>query len=251
MSNLRASNVGPWISALVELIVVADTLKRDMAALHFAAPVTHVYNPLDYAWNNYETYLARFGAGRREVVLLGMNPGPWGMMQTGVPFGDPRLVRDWMGISGQVKAPRTQHSKRPILGFNCPRREISGQRLWGWAKDTFGSAEAFFARFFVLNYCPLCFLEESGRNRTPDRLPRAEQINLFEACDRALARAVEWLAPRHVIGIGQFAAARARCALDGIKVGTAPHPSPANPAANYGWGRLMNQTLQAQGVQLK
>ncbi len=238
------------LAPYMNLIAIADTFRSDLAPLRFAAPVTHVYNPLDYAWNNYKTYLTRFGAGRREVVLLGMNPGPWGMMQTGVPFGDAHMVRDWMGIISEVHAPRSQHPKRPILGINCPRGEISGQRLWGWVRDTFGGAEAFFARFFVLNYCPLCFLEESGRNRTPDKLPRAEQTALFETCDRALARAVEWLAPRHVIGIGRFAAERARCALDGIEIGAAPHPSPANPAAGHGWGRLMNQALQAQGVQI-
>lgn len=234
----------------MDLIAIAEALKRDLAPLRFAAPVTHVYNPLDYARDNYQAYLARFGARPREVVLLGMNPGPWGMMQTGIPFGDVGFVRDWMGIAGEVRAPPSQHPKRQVLGFNCPRGEISGQRLWGWAKNTFDGAEAFFARFFVLNYCPLCFLEDSGRNRTPDKLPRAEQIALFTACDRALTRAVKWLTPRHVIGIGRFAAKRAQCALDGIEIGAVPHPSPANPVANRGWSRLMNQALEAQGVRI-
>src|SRR5215211_3690473 len=127
----------------VDLIAVAEALKLELAELHFSPPVAHVYNPLDYAWNNYNTYLERFGARPREVVLIGMNPGPWGMMQTGVPFGDPRIVRDWMGIAGKVRAPTSQHPKRPILGFDSPRGEISGQRLWGWAEKTYVTPEAF------------------------------------------------------------------------------------------------------------
>jgi single-strand selective monofunctional uracil DNA glycosylase len=205
---------------------------------------------LDYAWNNYKTYLERFGARPREVVLIGMNPGPWGMMQTGVPFGDPRIVCGWMGICGEVRAPLSQHPKWPVLGFNCPRGEVSGQRLWGWAKETYTTAEAFFARFFVCNYCPLCFLEESGRNHTPDKLPRSEQQLLYVACNRALACTIKWLSPRYVVGIGRFAAERARCALDGVEVGMLPHPSPANPNTNRGWARQMKQALTALGVPL-
>lgn len=232
----------------MNLIATAHALKRELAGLRFAPPVAHVYNPLDYAWDNYETYLMRFGARPREVLLIGMNPGPWGMMQTGVPFGDARMVRNWMSISGEVRAPASQHPRRPVLGLACARGEVSGQRLWGWARETCITPEAFFTRFFVLNYCPLCFLVESGRNRTPDKLPRAEQKALFRACDQALARAVEWLSPHHVIGIGRFAAERARCALEGIEIGTVPHPSPANPGANRGWARQMEQALAALGV---
>lgn len=233
----------------MDLITIAQALKSDLAALRVARPVTHVYNPLDYVWANYKTYLERFGARPREVVLIGMNPGPWGMMQTGIPFGDVGMVRDWMGIVGEVDTPAGQHPKRPILGFNCPRREISGQRLWGWARQTFRTPERFFARFLVLNYCPLCFVEESGRNRTPDKLPRAEQKALFAACDLALVRSAAWLSPRYVIGVGRFAAERARRALNGVEVATVPHPSPANPNANRNWARQMDQALAALGVE--
>ncbi len=234
----------------MDLIAVAEALKRQLTELHFASPVTHVYNPLEYAWENFQTYLERFGRGSRESVLIGMNPGPWGMMQTGIPFGDARFVRDWLGICGTVTRPPMQHPKRPILGLACPRGEISGQRLWSWAQDRFYDAESFFARFFVLNYCPLAFLEASGRNRTPDKLAKAEQSALFAACDRALTASITQLTPRHVIGIGRFAAQRARCALPGVEIGVVPHPSPANPIANRGWDELMDRTLTALGVSL-
>jgi single-strand selective monofunctional uracil DNA glycosylase len=232
------------------LIAIAAQLRRDVAKLHFAAPIAHVYNPLDYAWAPHREYLQRYGSGSHEVVLVGMNPGPFGMAQTGVPFGDVGMVRDWLKIDGAVRRPRDEHPKRPILGMQCHRGEVSGQRLWGWARDRFGTPEQFFARFFVLNYCPLCFLEDSGRNRTPDKLPPAERTALYAACDLALRAAVKTLDARYVIGVGRFAEQRARHALAGrdVVLGAVPHPSPASPQANRGWTALMDRALAEIGV---
>jgi len=234
----------------VDLIGINRQLCREVAGLRFGPPVTHVYNPLEYARAPHERYLRTFGAGRREVVLLGMNPGPFGMAQTGVPFGDPTLVRDWLGISDAVTRPAAEHPRRPILGFASPRREVSGARLWGWARATCGEPARFFARFFVANYCPLCFLEASGRNRTPDQLPAAERAPLFAACDRALRALCAALQPRVVIGIGAFAAARAHGALAGagVRLGRIPHPSPASPRANVAWAADTEAALAALGV---
>jgi len=214
--------------------------------------VTHVYNPLDYASAAHEAYVERWGRGPKEVVLLGMNPGPFGMAQTGVPFGDVSLVRDFLGVERPVRRPPLEHPARPVLGFDCPRGEVSGQRLWGFARDTFGTPERFFARFFVANYCPLAFMEASGKNHTPDKLPRDEQAPLFEACDRALVRLVEALTPTHVIGVGAFAEKRARLALAGhpLSVGTILHPSPASPLANRGWALAVKKKLGDLGIQV-
>ena len=230
----------------MELTRIARRLAREVDGLSFGPPVAYVYNPLDYAWAPHRAYLRRYGGAPKEVVLLGMNPGPFGMAQTGVPFGDVVLVREWLGIEAPVGRPPREHPRRPVLGFACRRREVSGQRLWGWARERFGTPEAFFARFFVLNYCPLCFMEASGRNRTPDRLPAAERAPLFEACDAALRRAVQALGAPVVLGVGRFAAARARAALAGmgLRVGSVPHPSPASPLANRGWARHMDAALE-------
>jgi single-strand selective monofunctional uracil DNA glycosylase len=223
-----------------------------VSALRFAEPVCHVYNPLDYARVPHERYLERYGDGRKEVLLLGMNPGPFGMAQTGVPFGDVALVRDWLGIVGTVGKPEREHSKRPVLGFDCPRSEVSGTRLWGWARARFGTPERFFRRFFVANYCPLAFLESSGRNRTPDKLPAAELEPLLAACDEALREVVGLLEPRIVVGIGGFAERRARAALAAaaVAVGTILHPSPASPRANRGWAEAIEPQLAALGIRL-
>lgn len=232
------------------LVQISRTLSRAVNELDFAEPVTHVYNPLHYAKRPHEIYLRRFGKGRKEVVLVGMNPGPFGMAQTGVPFGDVGFVRDWMGIEARVDHPNEEHPKRPVLGFECPRPEVSGSRLWGWARDRFGTPEYFFSRFFVINYCPLVFIEASGRNRTPDKLSADERAALLAPCDRALRSAVELLEPTHVVGIGVWATKRARAALvPGTPVGTVLHPSPASPKANRGWASQADSDLQALGIE--
>jgi len=234
----------------VELVDIARRLRNEVGHLKFAKPVAYVYNPLDYAWKPHRDYLERYGRGRPRVILLGMNPGPFGMAQTGVPFGDIGMVRDWLGIEAPVEHPAREHPKRPVAGFQCPRGEVSGQRLWGWARDHFATPQRFFQQFFVANYCPLAFIEASGRNRTPDKLPRGESGALFAACDEALFRTVERLHPEHIVGVGRFAANRAAAALkgSGIKLGVMPHPSPASPAANRGWAAQATRALAGLGI---
>jgi single-strand selective monofunctional uracil DNA glycosylase len=174
------------------------------------------------------------------------------MAQTGVPFGDVTAVRDWLGIEAPIGQPGSVHPKRPVEGFACSRSEVSGRRLWGWARDTFNTPERFFSRFFVANYCPLLFIEDSGRNRTPNNLRAAERKPLLAACDRALRRTVEWIRPHYVVGIGQFAADRARDVLSGrnMTIGRITHPSPANPKANRGWNSLIMQELSGLGIKI-
>ena len=227
----------------------ARTLCDTLAPMRFAAPVSHVYNPLDYAWAPNALYLQRFGLGKKKVIFVGMNPGPFGMVQTGVPFGEIVAVRDWMGIEAAVSKPAVENPKRPIEGFACPRSEVSGRRLWGLFAERFGSAEAFFADHFVANYCPLAFFD-NGRNLTPDKLPAAEQGPLLAACDAHLRRVAEALEPDWVIGVGAWAEQRACEALGGVplKFGRVLHPSPASPAANRGWSEAATKQLVALGI---
>ena len=241
------------------LIAVSRTLSTRVDQLAFAKPVAYLYNPLSYARAQHEAYLARFGQAPKEVVLLGMNPGPFGMAQTGIPFGDVTMVRDFLRMDGAVGRPEREHPKRRVEGMACARSEVSGTRLWGWAHDEFGTAERFFGRFFVANYCPLIFMEASARNLTPDKLPAAEQAALFAACDEALRDTVAILRPRFVIGVGVFAAERARRALADIglsirkdlTIGTILHPSPASPAANRGWAAQAGRQLADLGIEIR
>jgi len=234
----------------VDVVTISDWLRDSVRSLAFGPPVSYVYNPLEYAWPAHLAYLQRFGQPRKEAIFLGMNPGPWGMAQTGIPFGEVAAVRDWLGISAPIGRPEHEHPKRPVTGLACARSEVSGRRLWGWARSSFGSPERFFSRFFIANYCPLLFLEANGRNLTPDRLPAAERRPLEEVCDQALRDTVGALGSKLVIGIGAFAARCAGRALtgSGVEVGRVLHPSPASPAANRGWSGQMVRQLAEIGI---
>ncbi len=245
---------------LAEHVLSATAALRDTVnGLSFADPVAWVYNPLDYAWELHAAYVRRWGASKRRVLMMGMNPGPWGMVQTGVPFGEVAAVRDFLQLQGQVGRPDPEHPKRPVQGLACPRSEVSGRRLWGCFAAKFGTAEAFFAEHFVVNYCPLVFMEAGGRNRTPDKLPAGETKPLFAACDERLRRLVELYEPQWVVGVGGFARQKLD-ALFGPKadlprgghrpahIGTVLHPSPASPAANRGWAEAAQKQLLAQEI---
>jgi len=234
------------------LVQVSRQLSREVRGLEFGSPAAFVYNPLDYARAPHEAYLHRYGNRQVRVVLVGMNPGPFGMAQTGVPFGDVAMVRDWLGIAAHVGTPASQHPKRPIVGFRCTRREVSGSRLWGWAKASFGTPELFFAECFVINYCPLVFMDDSGRNITPDRLRPGERQPLFDACDGAVRQVLAALRPASVVGIGRFATDRLRQALtaEGLPIRTLIHPSPANPRAAANFAREATECLGKCGVKL-
>lgn len=233
-----------------DLISAARRLSQSLVRLRFGPPVAFVYNPLDYAWAPHADYLRKYGSGAGRVLFLGMNPGPFGMMQTGVPFGQVAAVRDWLGIEGAVSAPPRFHPARPVTGFSCPRSEVSGERLWGLFAQRFGSPAEFFKQHFVLNYCPLAFLEQTGRNRTPDKLPVPEQATLFRLCDGHLAEVIAILRPQWLIGIGAFAFDRASTlpSADRPKIGRILHPSPASPAANRDWPGVVTRQLQDLGI---
>jgi single-strand selective monofunctional uracil DNA glycosylase len=228
----------------------AERLRAAVAELKFSAPVSHVYNPLEYAWRPHELYLRRFGGGPKRVVFLGMNPGPFGMAQTGVPFGEVAAVRDWLRIEAPVGRPRCEHPRRPVTGFACHRSEVSGRRLWGLLAVRFSTPEQFALEHIVLNYCPLVFIESGGRNRTPDKLPAAEKAALFAACDEHLQAAAKALKPEWLIAIGDFAFQRAaRVFGDGTpRLGRILHPSPASPAANRDWPGLATRQLEGLGI---
>ncbi len=231
---------------------IMTDLVDQLRHLRFGPPITHVYNPLEYAREAYRQYHAKYAAAPKDVIFLGMNPGPWGMAQTGVPFGEIQAVRDWMKIKARVGVPEEMHPKRPVMGFSCAKREVSGKRLWGWVQRTFQTPKRFFSRFFVANYCPLLFIEGSGRNRTPDQICAGEAKALQQACDQALRRTIEYFKPHYVIGVGKFAEKRARIAITNrkVKIGMIAHPSPANPQANRGWESLIIKQLAEVGIRI-
>jgi len=225
-------------------------LSSALSKLRFSLPVTNVYNPLEYAYEPYSVYINKYATDKKRIIFLGMNPGPFGMAQTGIPFGEVNFVKSWLKISGKVARPQNEHSKRPIQGFSCSRSEISGKRFWGTISKYFATPEKFFSAHFVANYCPLVFMEISGRNITPDKLKPSEKAELFRLCDKNLKQTVEILNPDRVIGIGAFAETRAKEALIGksIKIGKILHPSPASPLANLNWEATVLKELANQEI---
>lgn len=236
----------------MSLIDIADEMTGQLRRMRFTGVVTHVYNPLEYARETFADYAGRYGNAVKEVVLIGMNPGPWGMAQTGVPFGEVGMVRDWLKVRGAIGRPANEHPKKPVQGFDCKRSEVSGARLWGWAKEKFETPRRFFQRFFIANYCPLLFIGSTGSNVTPDKLSNNERAGLERTCDVALRRTVELLRPVHVIGVGQYAEGCAIRSLAGVdvQIGRILHPSPASPAANKGWAGQATRQLTELGIKI-
>jgi len=234
-----------------QMVKAAQDLSAKVDRLQFSLPVAHVYNPLTYAWKAHEEYLRRFGNNPKRVVFLGMNPGPFGMVQTGVPFGEISVVRDWMKINKNIEKPARDYLKQPILGFDCLRSEISGKRLWGLFAQRFGSPEKFFGEHFVVNYCPLAFFKENNPTRacnlTPDKLSEKERERLFKICDAHLHRVLEILKPEWLVGVGGFAEKRAQLVTGDLplRIGQILHPSPASPLANRGWSEAATKQLIA------
>lgn len=234
------------------LVRASRRLARACEKLDFHAPVRYVYHPLVYARTGHEEYLRKFGGSAKRVVFLGMNPGPWGMAQTGVPFGEVAAVRDWMGIMQPIAHPRIEHPRVRVSGFDCQRSEVSGNRLWGLMQRRFGSAGEFFRDHFVANYCPLLFLDASGRNITPDRIHGRDRDTLMQICDAHLSQVVEILEPEWLVGVGKFAESRFSALHPPgggeIRVLGIPHPSPASPLANRDWAGKATAILRGAGV---
>ena len=235
-----------------QLLKAARKLRDQVDQLSFDDPVTHVYNPLAYAWDSHQAYLKLANDSGARVVFLGMNPGPWGMAQTGVPFGEIAAARDWLGIDLPVQRPRNEHPKRPVEGFQCAKSEVSGRRLWGLFHDRFGTPDKFFAEHFVMNYCPLVFMEESARNRTPDKLSASEREALDDVCDQHLQATLKALDPEYAVGVGTYAE---KCLQRAVKdreleitVKRILHPSPASPAANKDWAGKVTKQMEDAGI---
>jgi len=60
-------------------------LNIELKSINFwSSHVSTVYNPIEYAADLHCNYLRKFLKGPKSVLFIGMNPGPYGMVQTGV-----------------------------------------------------------------------------------------------------------------------------------------------------------------------
>ncbi|XP_036355552.1 single-strand selective monofunctional uracil DNA glycosylase-like isoform X2 [Octopus sinensis] len=238
------------------LLQVEAELCRNLKTIEFTDPVDYVYSPLDYASDTHAKYVHRFCNSQKNVLFLGMNPGPFGMAQNGVPFGECDTVRNWLKIDGIVGKPQREHPKRPVLGLECPRNEVSGKRFWGLFKFLCGTPEVFFKDCYVYNFCPLQFMKTSARNVSPGKLKITERKQLIAACNHAFLQVVQLLQVKLVIGVGNFASENASKAVKGLqqdlfsqlRIETLMHPSPANPSANKNWPSYAVNRLKEIGI---
>ena len=101
-----------------------------ITGLEASGTVAHATNPLNYAWQHHEQFLRNWGGLGAKTLLLGMNPGPWGMAQSGVPFGSTEIAKNQLQIKPyKLTTPKNAHPKRPIVGLDLARQEISGPKI--------------------------------------------------------------------------------------------------------------------------
>lgn len=239
--------------AVDSLIRAAADLRDDVGPigrkLVSEGSVDVCYNPLEYAWDAHEAYLKRMGSSSARTVVLGMNPGPHGMGQMGIPFAATSMVRDLLDITGiPVNQPEAADPRRPVIGLEYPREEVSGTRLWGLLSERYGNAEAIASNVFLVNHCPLMlFTGPRATNITPDKVAGPTAHALLERCDEHLREVVEVLDAKRVIGVGKFAESQAKAALAdySVEVLGCWHPSPASPLANRNGGADWRANVRA------
>lgn len=256
-SSVGDSEEDSFTAQIVQAFLwIEAKLCAKLKCIHFSEKVAYVYNPLEYASDPHAHYVSKY-SGTKTVLFLGMNPGPYGMAQNGVPFGDTRYVRDWLKITGAVHHPPHEHPRRIIQGLDCTRSEVSGARFWGLIAKICGSPEQFFKNCFVHNYCPLAFMTKTGKNIIPAALQATDRRSLEAICDEALLQCIRVIRAQIIVAIGKYAADRVthvlRSAGDesaaSIRVERILHPSPASPQqANRGWEDVVSQQLQESGV---
>jgi single-strand selective monofunctional uracil DNA glycosylase len=181
-----------------------------------------IWNPGVYGEPWHDRFRRCYPPGRHPLVLFGLNPGPYGMAQSGIPFTDiarlrsglPRLARELMEAGEKVETPGlAPGSLRPYLGRTF---ESSSVRLYRFLERGWGSAETGWRQVVVANPCTLLFIDPaSGKNRTPADLGKAVRARggeaaarrLEEECDRLRRRcaleALEALNPRGAVLLGR------------------------------------------------
>ena len=226
------------MKAILEAAEILRDSTNDLtdALLKDCKQIDWVYNPLDYAWEPHKEWIERFSGNGAKMLLVGMNPGH-GMGNTGVPFGCPEQVRDFLSITGdEVKQPNRIHPKRTVYGLECPKPEVSGRRIWSSLAEHFATPEEVSKVLYIVNHCPLWMFNEAGQNITPDKLTGNASRELKRLCDQHLQTVVSAMGIERVIGVGRYAQKQAAALFDDIEVDWVPHPSPASPFANRNGG---------------
>ncbi len=214
----------------------------------------YVYHPLNYAWNFHKKYLELYVKKGTKALFLGMNPGPFGMAQTGIPFGEVNVVKEYLKIDEPLLALPITHPKRPIEGLLCERSEVSGRRLWSLIEKKFPLSKQFTPHLAIMNYCPVVFVDTgpTGKNIIPEKIEKEVRVELEKVCDTYLDDIIDIIRPISVVGIGQYAKKKLSLSIarskKNIYVTSIIHPSPANPQANKGWLEIVEKALVDENI---
>uniref|UniRef100_A0A0C9RNR1 Smug1_2 protein n=1 Tax=Fopius arisanus TaxID=64838 RepID=A0A0C9RNR1_9HYME len=171
----------------LRLLSLEFSLTKTLQKILFPAPVEYLYSPIEYAFSVHSNYLQKFCKHEKKILFLGMNPGPWGMSQTGVPFGEVNTVVNWLGLSGHIDKPPREQPARRVTGLLCKRSEVSGRRFWELFKGLCCTPEIFFRHSFLRNYCPVALMDAAGRNITPAELKATLVLELSRLYRRGIS----------------------------------------------------------------
>lgn len=95
----------------------------------------------------------------KRVFMLGINPGRFGAGATGIPFTDPVILQEQLGIQN---------------GF-AKRNELSALFIYEFI-DALGGVEQFYRTFFFSNASPLGFVKEGKNLNYYDEKPLEEEL---------------------------------------------------------------------------
>ena len=84
MNNTPPLQQQPMVDLAEQLMAIEEKLAEDLMKLTYEFPVEYVYNPIKHAKELHYNFLKQYyRTGPKPILFLGMNPGPWGMVQTG------------------------------------------------------------------------------------------------------------------------------------------------------------------------
>ncbi|KAI8124664.1 hypothetical protein FF38_10666 [Lucilia cuprina] len=211
--------------------------------------ISYIYNPVEYAADLHQAYLKKYLKGGKKVLFIGLNPGPNGMGQTGIPFGNITTVRDKMGLNGTVNQPPNIHPKRPVNGLATTIEEPSGKRLWTKFQElSDGSLDIFFEQCFVYNFCPLLFYNSKGDYISPQKLKAPYNRQISNACLHTIEQILELIQPEVIVAIGRYAYDNLKAVKYCIekRLLYLRHPSPR--ACTKNWSKIADEFFKNENL---
>ena len=205
-----------------------------------------VWNPQLYGLPLYRRFATEhLPTSRGAIVALGLNPGKYGMSQTGIPFTDvTRAARVGIAIEPPGLAPA---SLRPFL--KSYRVERSSASVYNLLDALWGGPAEGWRRLWAVAPCGLLFLEPDGTNVTPADARLARRDDVRELRLRVIRESVEAARPRGVLLLGQDVARVAADALGDVETLVVDHPVARGPGRRgpAWWAGVVAQAVRARG----